>query len=138
MKRFIAPAMLVAFAVTACGGPLTLNLVGSPEVPAAEATVKARSTDNGNTSIELAVKHLAPPTRVNPQAAAYVVWVVGTETGAQPTNLGGLKVGDDLSGKFTAVTPLRAFQLFITAEPSQLVTRPTGRNLLTTTVAMKK
>jgi YihY family inner membrane protein len=61
----------------------------------------------------------------------------GTEPGAPQQSLGALKVDENLKGGINAITPLRDFDLYITAEPSQLGTSSTGKTLLYTRVIMK-
>jgi len=119
------------------GGSRELLMTASPDVPGAEGRAKVSTTDNGNTKIELVVKHLAPPENVDPGATVYVVWARGSENYAEPQNLGALKVDSNLNGNISAATNLRSFDLFVTAEPSQSTTRPTGRMLLETNVVMK-
>ena len=132
-------AMLIATGMAAfsCAGPKQLRLTTSPDIPAAQGTATISTTDNANTKIDLAVEHLASPERVAPGTTVYIVWVRGNESGAQPQSLGALRVDENLKGSISAVTPLRAFDLYITAEPSQMSTVPTGKTLLSTTVAMK-
>jgi hypothetical protein len=137
IHRFVIGMLIViGLSATSCAGSKQLRLSSSEGIPAAQSTVKVSTTDNGNTGIDLEVEHLAPPERVDPNATIYVVWVRGDN--AEPQNLGALKVDKDLKGSLAAVTPLRAFELYITAEPSQASTTPAGRKLLYTTVQMKK
>jgi len=119
------------------GASRELRMTGSPDVPGAEGTATVSTTDDGNTKIDLVVKHLAPPENVNAGATVYVVWVTDSEYGAEPHNLGALKVDSDLNGRITAVTNMRSFELFVTAEPSQSTTMPTGTPLLKTNVVME-
>jgi hypothetical protein len=136
-RFMMAMLILTGLAALSCGGPRQLRLTTSSDIPAAQGTVKISTTDNGNTKIDLLVEHLASPERINPGATVFVVWARGSEDGAQPQNLGALKVDDNLNGSITAVTPLRSFEVYITAEPSQMSEWPTGKPLLYTTVAMK-
>ena len=139
IHRFMIGTLIVTgLSATSCAGSKQLRLSSSEGIPAAQSTVKVRTTENGNTEIDLVVEHLAPPERVDPNATIYVVWVRGNGDNAEPQNLGALKVDKDLKGDLVAVTPLRAFELYITAEPSQASTTPAGRKLLYTTVEMKK
>lgn len=133
--RFMIALLIVAgLGTLSCAGQKELQLTNSPDIPAAQSRVKIGTTDNGNTKIDLEVKHLASPEQVNPGSTVYVVWARGNEYGAQSQNLGALKVDDNLNGTISAVTPLRSFELYITAEPSQMTDAPTGRTLLYTTV----
>ncbi|HYM79811.1 MAG TPA: hypothetical protein VEY91_00195 [Candidatus Limnocylindria bacterium] len=136
--RFVTVLVIMTgLTALSCAGPSQLRLTSSPDIPAAQSTVKVSTTDNGNTKIDLVVEHLASPERVSPGATVYIVWVRGNAADAQPQNLGALKVDNNLKGNLSAMTPLRAFDLYITAEPSQAGTVPTGKTLLNTTVAMK-
>lgn len=138
IQRFmIVPLLVAGLGSLSCGGTKDIQLMSSADIPAAQSTVKVSTTDNGNTRIDLAVEHLAAPERVSPGATVYVVWARGSAVETQSQNLGALKVDDDLKGTIVAVTPLHSFELYITAEPSQMTETPTGKTLLYTTVAMK-
>jgi hypothetical protein len=125
----IIGALLSGLLAATCGAA-TFELGRSSEIPAAEGKVKLRQTSNGNVEIKLAVKHLAPPARIEATSAVFVVWVRGLEAGAAPQNLGALRVSKNLSGKLRSTTSLRAFDFFITCEGSQTVTAPTSMELL--------
>lgn len=105
----------------------------SSEIPAAEGTVKTSRTDNDNTAIDLEVRHLAPPDRVKQGATTYVVWARPSGTD-KVQNLGALQVDDNLDGKLETVTPLRRFEVFITAESDPAASSPSGKELLSTSV----
>ncbi len=126
----------IAFGVIAIGcasGARTVRMMTSSEIPAAQGTAKASKTDNDNTILEVEVRHLAPAERMAPGATTYVVWVraAGQYT---PQNLGALRVDKDLRGTLKSVTPLKAFDVFITAEPSPTTMTPTSAHLLTASV----
>jgi hypothetical protein len=121
--------LLTSLVVATCNAT-TFQLGRSPETPAAEGTVNLRQTSNGNTKINLVVKHLAPPARIDPSSSVIVVWVRGLEAGALAQNLGALRVNKNLSGKLEAVTSLSAFDFFLTCEGTQTVTAPTSIELL--------
>ena len=133
LKALLYGSLFVAFMTTAMAVSAyadTLVLASSPEIPAAEGRVRTRVTQNGNTEINLRVKHLAPPDRITPGTAVFVVWVRGLAQGSLAQNLGGLRVNKNLSGKLRGATSLKAFDLFLTCEALQSVTAPTGRELL--------
>lgn len=125
-------ALLVAAFVgllSACAGT-TVKLAGSPQVPAAEGTVAIKSGENNNTRLKIDVHHLAPPERVSPGATALVVWASPMAAGGTPQNIGALRVNDKLDGELDTVTPLREFELLITAESFATVQAPSGPRLL--------
>jgi len=101
----------------------------SPDIPAAQGMVKFSKTNDGNISINLSVKYLADPQKLQPPAAIYVVWV-GKDKDSKPQNIGALKVEKDREGTIKSVTPLHAFQLFVTAEGNGQVQEPVGTKLL--------
>lgn len=103
----------------------------SSTLPAADGIVRFARTKNGNTAIEVTVKHLADPEKLNPPEHIYVVWVRSDQT-TEPENLGALAVDENLDGRLETVTPLHSFALFITAEASGQVKVPTGVKLLWT------
>ena len=76
----------------------------------------------------------APPEKVSSEATTYVVWV-RPGAGGRSQNLGALKVDGDLRGTLSTVTPMRSFDLFITAERSPTVSLPSARNLLSASIA---
>jgi hypothetical protein len=137
--RNATASLLVAISagalMNACASaPPTVRMVSSPDIPAAEGTVQATSGDNGNTALHVEVRHLAKPEKVSSEATTYVVWV-RPGAGGRPQNLGALKVDGDLRGTLSTVTPMRSFDVFITAERSPTVSLPSARNLLSASIA---
>jgi hypothetical protein len=131
--------MLVAVlsALSGCAGPSQVRLTGSPDIPGAEGVVTTSTSNDGNTKLDISVKHLAPPEKVEPGTSVFMVWVRGLEDGAQAASQGALMVNSDLIGEMETVTPLRSFELFITPESSHTVTAPTGKILLSARIEMK-
>jgi len=114
-----------------------LQLTGSPSLSSAQGTAKVSTTDDGNTQIDLDVKHLSPPEKVSAGATAFVVWVKDANTETAAHNLGALKVDENLNGSMKAITSLRSFDLYVTAEPNATADQPSGEQLLRTNVEMK-
>ena len=123
-------ALLLIVGMSTASAAVTLALRSSPEIPAAQGTVRLRDTRNGNVEIKLRVHHLAPPGRISPGASVFVVWARGLAPGAEAQNLGALKVDKNLNGTFTAVTAMSSFDLFMTCEQSHTVTAPGTPELL--------
>lgn len=135
--RLMLALLLAGLIAASCAGPRKLKMENSGDIPAAEATVAIGTNDNGNTTFDLAVRHLALPSRVDPKANTYVVWLRGGDSSARTQNMGALKVDSDLNGSYSGVTPLRDFDLFVTVEPSPTATTPTGKSLLYRAVTAK-
>jgi hypothetical protein len=110
-------------------------MVSAPGVPASQGTVKVSKSDNGNTKIEVHVKHLAPPFKVAPNASIYVVWLQPRE-GAK-LNIGALALNDNLEGKLETMTPHRHFQISVTPEAGGHVDAPTHEPVFTASVERK-
>lgn len=108
----------------------TVTLPPSAELPAAQGEAKVSKDKNNNTLVRLNVKHFAPPQRLNPPKAVYVVWLETPDH--QMHNIGQLKVNNDLEGKLETITPYEVFQVIITAEDFATVTEPGPQVVLRT------
>jgi hypothetical protein len=131
IPMFLLTAMTGCAAISnlTSGDSQKTKLAVSNKLPSAQGEVITRPEDNGNTLVEVDVKHLADPSLIANGANTYVVWA--HQPGQQdPQNLGALRVDKDLNGNFKAVTPYKNFDLFITAEPNQVVNKPTDENRL--------
>ena len=135
--RALTFAFLAAIATTGCGlfgssskKPMSASAVNT----SGQGTVETRLDSNGNTEVELLVKHLSEPSKVASDASTYVVWIRPHNGNAQ--NVGALQVSEDLVGKFNTTTPHRAFTLMVTPEPSARMSQPTHDAVFTTEIAM--
>jgi hypothetical protein len=127
-------ALASTLALAGCGSSTqTVRMSTSPDIPAAQGTVKTSLTDNDNTAIEVEVRHLAPPERVAFGATTYVVWALAPDRDT-PQNLGALRVDEKLRGTLKTVTPLRRFEMFITAEQSPTAQMPTNGELFSASI----
>ena len=100
--------------------------------PSAAGDVDMSKDKNGNTNISLRVEHLAKPTLLTPAANLYLVWF--QEPGSDPENEGQLQVGNDLRGQLKTTTPLRNFDIFVTAETDPTTKTPSDQVVLRVTV----
>jgi hypothetical protein len=105
-----------------------VRLTPATTVPAATAKADITHDSNGNTIINLDVKHLAKPENLTPPASVYIVWVQPRD--GAPIKQGQLQVNDDLSAHFKSPTTYKTFRLFVTAEQSANVTSPSGQQVL--------
>jgi hypothetical protein len=128
-----AAAMLLGSAVRteARGSAAETTMQSIKSQPAAEARAVFAMGKNDNTNIDLMVRHLAQPDKLGQAGGVYVVWTQ-KDAEAPPQNVGALRIGDDLTGKMSTVSPLTKFDLFITVEPNAQVLEPTGEKQLWT------
>ncbi len=101
-------------------------------VPGARASVKIGTDNNGNTTLKMKVQHLANVQNLTPPAVLYVVWL--QERGGNAQNEGQLKTDKNLKATFETVTPLKSFDVFVTAEKDSSVKDPTGPEVLKATI----
>ncbi|UPT75155.1 MAG: hypothetical protein M0D55_05445 [Elusimicrobiota bacterium] len=104
------------------------RLRSSPAVGGAEGEVRYGRTQDDDVVIDLTVEHLRAPERLEPPGWAYVAWARGSS--GSPLNLGPLSVSRGRHATLRAVTQLRNFDLFVTAEPAADVESPSGEPLL--------
>lgn len=120
------------------GGPgSSTELATSAKVPAAQGQLKIKDAGNNNTGIELRVQHLANPYKIDPGATTFMVWAKPTAETSRVHPLGALTVNKDLSAELNATTPLKNFELFVTAESSSQLQEPQGDRLLWATVSQR-
>jgi hypothetical protein len=105
-------------------------LTADASVPAARGQVDVGKDKNGNTEVE--VKYLAPPENLTPPKSSYIVWF--QERGGEPTVQGQLRMNKKLNGSFKTTTPLKTFDVFITAESEGTPKTPTGPQVLRASV----
>lgn len=107
-------------------------LVAASTVPAARGQVETGKDKNGNTEIKLETEHLAEPDKLTPAKSAYLVWF--QERGAEPAMQGQLRIDKKLKGEFKTVTPMKNFDVFVTAESDPAAKTPSGTEVLRATV----
>ncbi len=118
--RLLIVGLLVTFPLVA----EKFLLKPTDTAPVATGEVDVNRDEYGDSKIDLTVDHLARAAELSPAHHVYVVWVQPSPGAAQ--NMGEMKVGDDLKGQFKAVTPLRNFDVFITAETDPQTPQPRG------------
>lgn len=103
-------------------------LTADKAVPAARGQVDVGRDKNGNTKVELEVEHLAMPENLTPPRTMYVVWF--QERGSEAMSQGALKPDKNLKARFKGVTPMKSFDVFVTAESDAMVKAPSGPEVL--------
>jgi len=107
-------------------------MTSAPIVPGAKADVDISKDQNGNTKLKMKVEHLANAENLTPPAAGYVIWLRERDGSAE--NQGQLKVGKNLEATFETVTPLKNFDVFVTAEQDLKTKAPSEVVVLKATV----
>jgi hypothetical protein len=130
-------SIIFALALTACAlqAAKKIQLTGASIVPAAHGEIDVGKDHNGNTEIRMTMQHLARPENLSPPMATYVVWL--QEKGASADNRGQLEINNQLEASFRTVTPLKSFDVFVTAEPESTVKTPSGPEVLRANVHRK-
>jgi hypothetical protein len=121
-------ALLCTVAYAAKKYPMT----AASMVPGARAEVAISKDKNGNTRLKMTVQHLANLENLTPRASAYVVWL--QERGGNSSNQGQLKVDKNLKATFETVTPLKSFDVLVTAEQDPRTNGPSGPEVLRATI----
>ena len=152
-QRYIGMALvaLTASATTACGmfeskpdqpstpgvarQNSTTELASSSRVPGAQGEIRVKDAGNNNTGVQVRVKHLATPAKIESTATTFMVWAKPLSELGRVQPLGALTVNKDLTGELDATTPLRNFEVFVTAESSSQLQDPRGERLLWATVS---
>jgi hypothetical protein len=116
-------ALFAVVAVPMCGGAPKQPMMSSTANTSGEGTVQAQASANGNTQLDVRVKHLSIPSKVAADASVYVVWI--QPKNAKIQNVGALQIDENLVGALSTTTPHRAFTVTITPEPSSRMAEPT-------------
>jgi hypothetical protein len=111
------------------------RLTNTGAAPAAEGKVITDNDRNGNTGVEIQVRHMATPQSLTPPKQTYLVWV--QPRGKDPELLGALRVNSDLQGSLKAATTYKDFDVLITAEDSTKPEMPSSMVILKGTVERK-
>jgi hypothetical protein len=127
--------LLLSFALAATVWGREDRLVNTGAAPAAEGKVITENDRNGNTKVEVNVKHMATPQSLTPAHQAYLVWV--QPRGKEAELLGALRVNEDLEGSLKATTPYKDFEVFVTAEDNMKPETPSSMVILKGTVERK-
>lgn len=112
-----------------------VNFSTSTIVPAAEGVVKIKKDDNKNSSIDIKIKNLAEPERLQIPKSVYVVWMVTEDEGVK--NIGQLissksMFSSQLEGTLKTVTSFTPKRIFITAEDTSDISFPGSYVILET------
>ena len=128
MKPRIALFVVLTFLLTSAAWGREDRLTNTGVNPAAMGKVITDNDRNGNTGVNVEVKHMAAPQSLTPAKTTYVVWI--QPHGKDPEVLGLLRVNEELEGSLRAATTYKDFDIFITAEDSVKPTAPSSMVVL--------
>lgn len=137
MKTMAVLMLSVSLVAMGCGkheeakGPV--ELMSTDSSAAAQGKVQINDAGNGNAELLVEIHHVPKADKAAPGATTYVVWA--KPSGGEPMNLGAIAINDELNGSLRTVTPMKHFDIFVTAEPSPQQTKPTHSPVLTARVS---
>jgi hypothetical protein len=132
MRKFFTICLTFALLSTVAYAAKKYPLTAASIVPGARGEVKVSQDKNGNTELKMAVQHLAHPDNLTPPQSVYVVWLQERDGNAE--NQGQLRPDKNLKANFRAITPLKTFDIFVTAEQNSQATSPSGPEVLRATI----
>ena len=133
--RKVALFLLFSFLLATAAWGREDRLTNTGTAPAAEGKVITDKDRNGNTGVDVQVKHMATPQSLTPARQTYLVWV--QPRGKDPELLGALRVNENLEGSLKAATTYKDFDIFITAEDNVKPDTPSSTVILKGTVERK-
>ena len=104
-------------------------------LPPLEGKIITDNDRNGNTGVDIQVKHMATPQSLTPAKQTYLVWV--QPRGKDPELLGALRVNENLEGSLKAATTYKTFDVLITAEDNMKPETPSSMVILKGSVERK-
>ena len=134
-NRKLIVLTLISFVLALAAAAREDKLTNTGAAPAAEGKVTTSNDRNGNTSVEIQVKHMAAPQSLTPPRSTYLVWV--QPRGQAAELLGALRVNSDLEGSLKASTTYKDFDVLITAEDQTHADQPSSTVILKGTVERK-
>ncbi|MFD2935080.1 hypothetical protein [Spirosoma flavum] len=131
MKTINSVALLL-FTLLALGSCTPkMNFSASSIAPAATGDVKVKKDKNKNYLLQVNVRNLAEPQKLNPAKNKYLVWMESDDNSV--SKLGQITpYSKILKGELKATTTSKPNQVFITAEDNADGQYPDGQIVLTT------
>ncbi|HEY4678963.1 MAG TPA: hypothetical protein VIJ01_17490 [Candidatus Angelobacter sp.] len=134
-QRTVALFLLFSFLLATAAWGREDKLTNTGAAPAAEGKIITDTDRNGNTGVNIEVKHMATPQSLTPPKQTYLVWV--QPRGKDAELLGALRVNSDLQGSLKATTTYKDFDVIITAEDNMKPDAPSSMVVLKGTVERK-
>lgn len=135
---FVALVLILFLSITSCSNKIPFAI--SSVVPSAEGTVRVKTDQNNNYTIDLRVVRLVDPSRLTPAKVGYKVWMQTEKNGVQ--SIGQLVsstgfMSNTQKSSLITVTPFKPTSFFITGEDDLSVQYPGEVVLKTHVFSMK-
>ncbi|PCC68975.1 hypothetical protein SAMN02745121_05692 [Nannocystis exedens] len=136
MQRVIAP-LFTAFLLSTAACATTVQAPTHAPALGSDAKIVAKKNKTGTYAVTLDVTNLAPPSRLDTEATAFVVWLV---TGDLPAVRAGALAYDEDNrrGQLEVSSPSSAFTVLITLEKDPAPASPSGKGILSAAVVARK
>src|SRR5664280_2156928 len=136
LKKNILPgifAMILIFSLFSCA--TSVRFLNSAVVPAARGSVKIKTDNNKNYTIQITLSDLAEASRLQPPKLTYIVWMITDRDLTK--NIGQLNsskgfMSKQLKGSFKTVSSDKPVKIFITAEDDAAIQYPGSQVVLST------
>ncbi|MBZ5710596.1 hypothetical protein [Nannocystis pusilla] len=137
MKRALVPLFTAALLSTVAACATTVQAPTQAPALGSDAKIVAKKNKTGTYAVTLDITNLAPPSRLDAEATAFVVWLV---SGDLPAVRAGTLAYDegDRRGQLEASSPNAAFTVLITLEKDPTPASPSGKGILSAAVAARK
>jgi hypothetical protein len=136
MKRALVPLFTAAFLSTAAACATTVQAPTDAPALGSDAKIVAKKNKTGTYAVSLDVSNLAPPSRLDAESTAFVVWLVSGNSPA--VRAGALAYDeDDRRGQLEASSPNAAFTVLITLERDPTPASPSGKGILSAAITAR-
>jgi hypothetical protein len=115
--------------------PLTKKMKSNRKISSVEGHLVVSTSNFNSNLIDLTIKNMAQPNRINPRAKTYVVWEVPAGIKMKAQSIGVLLPDRFAKARLLTATPFKQFDIFVTAEAVNNPVAPTGQKLLWTSIS---
>ena len=137
MRRTLS-YLLTALVISAAASGCSTKIQTETQAPAlgSDAQIIAKKGKTGNYEVAISVTNLAPASRLEPSANAFVVWILSKDQA--PVRAGALDYDEgDRAGVLQVTSPDASFTLLITLEEASTAASPGGKRILEQAVAVR-
>ena len=130
IRSFLAPLALTLALVACGGGPVVLQVKGTPSSPGSDAVVTAKiDSARIQTELKIETEKLPAPERIDPGSKFYVIWARKDTKGGW-TRLGSLEYDEGKqAGKWMGTYPDTSFDVAISVEKEAAPGAPSPKNV---------